>query len=146
MTLPSRTLRWNLIITDLGFLVYWLVTVLGVLPTAWLFKDYQNPILVSWNWSFAPIDLLASFLGLAALIVAKQGANAWRQLALMSVTLSFCAGFMAIAFWALRQDFDLWWWLPNLYLTVWPLFLVRQLICIETPNPVLQRTPLKLCR
>jgi hypothetical protein len=122
------------VVTDIGFLVYWIVTALGALPTAWLFKDYQNPILVSWNWSFAPIDLLASFLGLVALVVAKQGAKAWRQLALMSVTLTFCAGFMALAFWVLRQDFDPWWWLPNLYLALWPLFLVRQLICAETPN------------
>lgn len=125
----SRALRWNLVITDIGFLVYWFVTALGALPTAWLFKDYQNPILVSWNWSFAPIDLLASFLGLAALVVAKQRANAWRQFALMSVTLTFCAGFMALAFWVLRRDFEPLWLVPNLYLAVWPLFLVRQLVC-----------------
>lgn len=134
MISPSRTLRLNLMITDIGFLVYWLVTALGLLPSAWLFKEYQNPIIVSWNWSFAPLDLMASFLGLAALVAAKRGSNAWRALALMSVTLTFCAGLMAIAFWVLRRDFDPLWWVPNLYLMVWPLFLVRKLISFEPPN------------
>jgi hypothetical protein len=124
----TRALRWNLVVTDVGFLVYWFITALGFLPAAWLFKDYQNPILVSWNWSFAPIDLLASILGLSALAASKQGTNAWRQLALISVTLTFCAGFMALAFWFLRQDFDPMWWVPNLYLAVWPLYVIRNLI------------------
>ncbi len=133
----SRTLRWNLLITDIGFLAYWLITALSVLPTAWLFKDYQNIILVAWNWSFAPIDLLASGLGLTALITSKQGSHTWRQFALISVTLTFCAGLMALAFWTLRRDFDPWWWLPNLYLTVWPLCVVRQLVCFDKPDPAL---------
>jgi hypothetical protein len=133
MSSLSRVLRWNLLITDIGFLVYWFVTARGVFPSAWLFKDYQNPILVSWNWSFAPIDLLASFLGLVALAMAKQEVYTWRYYALISVTLTFCAGFMALTFWSLQLDFDLWWGLPNLYLAGWPLFLGRQLIYIESP-------------
>lgn len=128
MPSPSRALRWNLFLTDLGFLLYWGVTALGVLPSAWLFQDYRNPILVAWNGSFAPIDLLASLLGLTALAMARQGRRAWRGYALVSLTLTFCAGFMALAFWSLRRDFDLGWWLPNIYLAAWPLCLGRQLI------------------
>ena len=129
MILTSRALRWHLLITDIGFLCYWLITALGILPAAWLFKDYDNPILVAWNWSFAPIDILASLLGLAALFAAKRQINRAHQLVLISLALTFCAGFMALAFWTLRQDFDLFWWLPNLYLTIWPLFFITRLVC-----------------
>jgi hypothetical protein len=127
MQAPSKALRWNLLITDVGFLVYWGMTLAGVLPAAWLFKDYENPILVSWNWSFAPVDVLASITGLSAIALARQGKPVWHALALVSATLTFCAGFMALSFWALRRDFDVAWWLPNIYLSLWPLFLIGSL-------------------
>ncbi len=124
----SPGLRWNLLVTDVGFLVYWAITAVGVLPTEWLFKDYSNPILVAWNWSFAPIDLCASGFGLASLVAARNGKYVWRSYALISVTLTFCAGAMALGFWMLRHDFDPWWWAPNFYLLAWPLFFVSQLV------------------
>jgi hypothetical protein len=46
--------------TDLGFIAYWLITALKLLPAEGLFNDYINPILVAWNWSFLP-QLCASF-------------------------------------------------------------------------------------
>jgi hypothetical protein len=35
---------------------------------------------------------------------------------------------MALAFWALRRDFDFTWWLPNAFLLLYPLFLVRRVL------------------
>ncbi len=127
MQMPSLALRTNLLLTDLGFIAYWCISYLGVLPKEWLFKDYQNPILISWNWSFAPLDLLASAIGLFSLVAAKKGFTNWRPVALVSLSLTFCAGFMALSFWTLQKDFDPWWWLPNLYLMVWPMLLGKQL-------------------
>jgi hypothetical protein len=117
-----------LLLTDIGFLAYWSITAAGILPSAWLFKDYQNPTLVAWNWSFAPVDLLASAAGLTALVLAKRGSSACRASALISMALTFCAGFMALSFWTLRGDFDIGWWLPNVYLALWPVVLAPKLI------------------
>lgn len=77
MNTVSCSLRVNLLLTDIGFLAYWGITAFGALPSSWLFKDYQNPMLISWNWSFAPIDLLASIFGLAALVAAKNRTHVW---------------------------------------------------------------------
>lgn len=126
MSIPS-SLKWNLIITDTGFLIYWLVTAFGVLPPEWLFKNYANPILVAWNWSFIFIDIPASLLGLLAVLQASKSMGSWRSYALISLTLTFCAGLMAIAFWSITCDFNVWWWTPNLYLTCWPLFFIQRL-------------------
>jgi hypothetical protein len=134
MNSPSFSLRLNLLITDVGFLLYWFITSIGLLPTDWLFNDYENPILVAWNWSFAPLDLLVSFAGISALIAAKRASEAWKPLALIFLTLTFCAGLMALAFWTLRQDFDPLWWAPNLYFMIWPLFFIRQLVDASPPN------------
>lgn len=130
---PPAWLRANLLATDLGFLAYWTVSALGLLPAEWLFADHDHPILVAWNWSFAPIDLLASTSGLLALSVARRGSASWRSLALVSVVLTFCAGAMAVSFWALRRDFDPAWWAPNIYLVVWSAIAVRALIPRSPP-------------
>jgi hypothetical protein len=52
----------------------------------------------------------------------------WHQLALISLVLTFCSGLQAIAFWIIRGDFDLTWWLPNLFLLIYPLFFIPRLI------------------
>jgi hypothetical protein len=114
--------------TDLGFLAYWTITALHVLPAEWLYKDYHDPILQAWNWSFVPIDLLVSGTGLLALVLARRGAPQADGMALISLTLTSSSGLMAVAFWTLRADFDPAWWLPNLFLLLYPLpFLARQL-------------------
>jgi Family of unknown function (DUF5360) len=119
-----ETPRALLLLTDLGFVAYWCVTMLHVMPAAWLFKDYENPILSAWNWSFLPIDLLASAAGLWAVAKSRRG-SPWRTQAVVSLTLTSASGLCAISFWALRSDFDPAWWAPNLFLLVWPLFFVR---------------------
>jgi hypothetical protein len=123
MTTP-RGLPTLLAVTDIGFLVYWSITALaaaGVLqiPAAYLYKGYHDPMLVAWNWSFAPLDLAASLIGLTAL-AALRSERPWRGLAILSLAFTSVAGGMAIAFWALSGDFDWSWWAPNLVLALWP--------------------------
>lgn len=116
-----RALKPFLLFTDIGFIVYWLITALRLIPAQYLFNDYTNPILVAWNWSFLPLDLLISATGLSSLYLAQRGDRRWRDLALISLVLTFCSGLMALVFWALRADYDPSWWVPNLYLLLYPL-------------------------
>lgn len=125
-------LRYFLLATDLGFLGYWLVTLLHLFPAAWLFQDYTNPLLVAWNWSFLPLDLLVSATGLTALMRASRGL-AWQKWALLSLTLTSSSGLNAIAFWFIRRDFDVGWWAPNVFLLVWPLFFLPRLLSTKEP-------------
>ncbi|MEO1476547.1 MAG: DUF5360 family protein, partial [Pseudomonadota bacterium] len=116
----------------IGFIVYWSVTAIAAvgwlnLPPEWLFQDYQEPNIVAWNWSFMPLDILASLTGLYAVAMAS-GARAWQKAALISMTLTFCAGFMAICFWIFQGSFDVSWWAANLFLMLWPLLLARQVL------------------
>ncbi|PHR60175.1 MAG: hypothetical protein COA43_07705 [Robiginitomaculum sp.] len=132
----SATLKRLFLITDFGFLFYWGITVLVALkfiniPKEYLFKDYNNPLMQIWNWSFMPIDILASLTGLWAVHCMKKNKQ-WRNVALISMTLTFCAGFMAICFWTFQKNFDLSWWLPNLFLMLWPILIYASIRTEET--------------
>ncbi|CAH1208807.1 hypothetical protein PAECIP111893_02905 [Paenibacillus plantiphilus] len=124
----SRTLRWFMIITDIGFVGYWLVTFLELLPKDYLYRDYDNELLVSWNLSFVPLDLLISFTGLLSIYFYRRQFRSWSIFAIISLVLTFCSGLQAIAFWGIRLDFDVWWWTPNLFLLLYPLFFLRRLM------------------
>lgn len=129
---PMKRMKPFLLVTDIGFLLYWSVSLLillgfPVVPEAWLFKDYENPIIYAWNWSFFPLDMVLSGSGLLAVRRHARGDPSWRQPAAFSLALTFCAGFMAISFWAIRLDFDPSWWVANLFLTIWPLFFLPRL-------------------
>jgi hypothetical protein len=115
-----RRLRPFFVVTDTGFVLYWAITLAGVLPEAWLFKDYHDPILWAWNWSFLPLDLAISATGFLSLALHARGREAWLGWALVSLALTFCSGLQAVAFWTLRRDFDVAWWVPNLYLLLYP--------------------------
>ncbi len=117
--------------TDLGFIVYWLITALHLIPAPYLFQDYTNPILTAWNWSFLPLDLLVSASGFAALWAFQHKLEQWRSFALISLVLTFSSGLNAIAFWVIRGDFDPTWWIPNLYLMLYPLFFLSKLFKLE---------------
>lgn len=131
-----RLLKALMLATDIGFIVYWLITVAHVIPPNMLFRDYSNLIMVHWNWSFLPLDLLISATGIYSLIHMKQNNSAWRQLAIVSLTLTFVSGLQAIAFWAIAGDFDPWWWAPNLFLMVYPLlFLPKLIFNFKITNP-----------
>lgn len=107
-------------------LFYWSVTALMALsiidiPGDWLFKDYDDPRVMAWNWSFLPLDLLLSCTGLWALRLERRNDPAWKLWASVSMTLTICAGLMAISYWTIIGDFDVAWWIPNLFLMLWPI-------------------------
>ena len=124
-----KKLRPFFLVVDIGFVVYWLITLLEIIPANYLFKDYANPILQAWNWSFLPLDLLISATGFYSLYLWRKGDRTWHFLALISLVLTSCSGLQAITFWSLRADFDVTWWLPNLFLLIYPLFFIPQLLC-----------------
>lgn len=128
-----RLLKPFFLVTDLGFIFYWLITLLGLIPASYLFKDYHDPLLVAWNWSFLPLDLLISASGLGSLAMGRRGDSRWRGLALASLVLTFCSGLQALAFWSLRADFDPAWWAPNLYLLIYPLAFIPRFLRGEQP-------------
>ncbi|MFD0886459.1 DUF5360 family protein [Streptosporangium algeriense] len=117
-----------MLVTDVGFLVYFSVTGLGLIPAAWAFADHTEPLMVSWNWSFLWIDLLASATGLLGLHLLRRGAPEAGRLMLVSLVLTSASGLMAVAFWTLRGDFSLAWWIPNLYLLLFPLPAIVRLV------------------
>jgi hypothetical protein len=126
-------LKTSLLITDIGFLSYWTLTALaaaGVLtiPAEYLYSDYHNPAVVAWNWSFMPLDVVLSMVGITAVTLQRRACASWRPLALVSLSLTICAGLMAISFWAMRGEFDWAWWTINLALVLWPLYFLPQLI------------------
>ncbi|MFN8357866.1 MAG: DUF5360 family protein [Spirosomataceae bacterium] len=123
-----KQLRYFFWVTDIGFILYWLITLLHLIPDEYLFQDYKNPLLVAWNWSFLPLDLAISATGLMSLYWWKKQNNGWKHLALISLVLTFCSGLQAIAFWVIRGDFDPTWWIPNLYLLLYPLGFIYRLI------------------
>jgi hypothetical protein len=120
-------LRYFFLVVDIGFLLYWLVSLLHLIPPQLLFQDYDNPLLVAWNWSFLPLDLAISATGLFAVFRARRG-KPWRGLALISLTLTHCSGLLAVAFFALHRDFDPTWWGPNLFLLLYPLLFIPPLL------------------
>lgn len=124
--------RKLMLITDIGMLLYWSLTILMALslidvPGEWLFKDYKDPRVMAWNWSFFPLDIFLSITGLWALRQEKRGNHSWKIWTAISLTLTVCAGLMAISYWLFVRDFDLIWWLPNLFLMIWPLYFLVEL-------------------
>lgn len=127
MRLP-RLLQFVMIATDVSFVLYWLITLLHVLPPDWLFKDYNNPILQAWNWSFLPLDLSVSATGFAALALDRRGDIRARSVAILTLALTFCSGLLALSFWTLRSDYILSWWLPNVALVLYPIPFLAKLL------------------
>lgn len=118
----SRTLRGLFLLTDVAFIVYWALTAFHLIPPEYAYQDYSNELLVVWNWSFFPLDVLISATGLSAVYMSFKNRSLWQPLALISLVLTSCSGLQAIAFWMIKQDYDLMWWIPNLYLLVYPMF------------------------
>ena len=114
--------------TDIGFIAYWAITALHIIPSDLLFKDYNNPLMVQWNWSFIFLDLLISATGITSLIYSIKKQKKWLVFALISLVLTFCSGLQAIGYWAIGLEFDIQWWIPNLYLLVYPCFFIFPII------------------
>lgn len=124
----SRALKSLFLITDIGFILYWTVTYFQLIPKEYLYQDYQNRLLVIWNWSFFPLDLLISITGLLSIYLHRNNDELWKKVALISLVLTFCSGLQAIVFWIIKLDFDPVWWIPNLYLLLYPLFFIPDLM------------------
>ncbi|GLQ26817.1 DUF5360 family protein [Sulfitobacter pacificus] len=122
-----------LTVTEVGMLIYWgfaSVVVLGwviVAPDA-MYPYYRNPLIVIWNWSFLPIDILFALCGLAARFVPMAPERAV-VLQIVSLTLMFCAGLMALNFWVLQCWFDIAWWAVNAWLVVLSLTGLLRIFC-----------------
>lgn len=123
-----KKLKIFFLVTDIGFIIYWFITFLHLIPESYLFKDYNNAILVAWNWSFFPLDMCISFSGLSSILLYKKKHPLWSRAALISLTLTFCSGLQAVSFWFLRNDFDIMWWVFNLYLLIYPLFFIKKIV------------------
>ncbi|MEI8080687.1 MAG: DUF5360 family protein [Actinomycetes bacterium] len=121
-----RITAWLMLVTDVGFVLYWTLIAIRLLPAEVMFADYDQPTVAAWNWSFLPLDMAASISGFAAVRALRRGHPRATPLLATSLTLTSTAGGMALAYWAIRGDFELTWWLPNAFLLVFPLgILVR---------------------
>lgn len=129
----SKPLAFLLSLTDILFLAYWTLASLMSfnlvsIPPSYMYANYENPLVVAWNWSFLGVDLAFSVLGLAAVYNARRGNPIWRPLALLSLAFTMAAGGMAINYWTLLGEYNWSWYLPNLALVVWPLIFIPGLI------------------
>lgn len=133
----SRSLKTLFLLTDIGFILYWAVTWVSWIPKEYLYQDYTNPLLVAWNLSFLPLDLLISVTGFYSLFLLRRSDQRSRMVALISLVLTFCSGLQAIAFWSFRGEFNWGWWVPNLYLMIYPLFYIPRLLRKEQPRSIM---------
>jgi len=121
-----------MLVTDIGFILYWLVVASKILPANIMFNGYDDSAVAAWNWSFLPLDLCASIVGLTAVrSLRSRRANAL-PLLIVSLTLTSAAGGMALVFWTVRGDFEFAWWIPSAFLLLFPLPLLtrsRQMPC-----------------
>ncbi len=129
----SKWLALFLTLTDIGFLLYWVLAALsqaGLLsiPPDMMYANYQQRDVIAWNWSFLPMDLAFSFFGLSAVAASARGDRAWRAYALISLTLTMAAGLMAVSYWTILLEFNAAWYLTNMFLVVWPLCFLPRLI------------------
>jgi hypothetical protein len=97
--------------------------------------SYSNATITSWNWSFLPLDVVLSIFGLASLRLSRLGDLRWRPLAILSLAMTVCAGLMAISFWAIRRDFSVAWWGFNLFLMLYPIPFLIDLIACQPARP-----------
>ncbi len=106
--------------TEIAMLAYWSLAsalALGLISIdpALMYSDYENPLIVAWNWSFFPIDIAFALTGLGARFGAVSSSSRIK-LEITAAVLMMCAGVMAISFWAITGDFDSVWWIMNIWL------------------------------
>jgi hypothetical protein len=122
-----KILKYLFLFVDTSFILYWTITAFHLIPPEYLYNDYNNPILVDWNWSFFPLDILVSITGFYAIYLHKKQSDEWRKYAFLSLVFTSISGLQAIAYWTVAAEFDLTWWIPNLFLLLYPLFFLRKI-------------------
>ena len=127
-TFKMKILKYLFLFVDIGFITYWLITALHLIPEAYLYNDYTNKILVNWNWSFFHLDIFISFTGLYSVYLNNKQIEKWKIYALISLVLTSVSGLQAISYWTLAREFDITWWIPNLFLFLYPWFFIPKLI------------------
>lgn len=135
-----RAVKTAMLVTDVGFLLYWSVALLNLIPPEHAYKDYRDPVMSDWNYSFLPLDVAASVTGLASLYLAgsaRRRHDLHLPLMLLSLALTSAAGLQAVSFWALRSDWSLVWWIPNFLLFAFPV----PAIVYVLRGPSAQRAP-----
>jgi hypothetical protein len=115
-------LKLSTTVTEALMLLYWLLAgalalnLLSIDPSL-MYSDYQNPLVVAWNWSFFPIDLAFALIGLSARF-GRFSMDLKFKLETTAAALMICAGLMAVSFWILTGDFSISWWAVNIWLIV----------------------------
>jgi len=131
--------EFQLTVTELGITAYWIFAGLMAaellnIPAEYMYTDHLNPTVIAWNWSFFPIDIAFAICGLTARFGGIRP-SLRHGLEIIAATLMLAAGIMAISFWAIRGEFDPWWWGPNFWLiglAVWSL-VVKIRAASQTP-------------
>ncbi len=123
-----KKLKYFFFIVDFGFIFYWAITAFHLIPPEYLYNDYTNAILVHWNWSFFPLDILISTTGIYSLYLFKRAQSLWMIFALISLVLTSVSGLQAISYWTFAGEFDPTWWIPNLFLLIYPIFFIPKMI------------------
>lgn len=108
-----------LLVTDTG-LLYWATVLADLFPQSMRFRDYSNAVVQAWNWSFLPLDVAAALAVYLGLYLASRGRASADWVLVAGLTLTFCAGFMALSFWSFYCDFEVLWWSMNAWLMIVP--------------------------
>ena len=129
----SRSLLFFLRAADYGMIAYWVFSALACLgaftvPLAWMYGGYGTPQVDAWNWSFMPLDIAFAALGIWSINLARRNDPRWRIVCAISLTLTMCAGGMAVSYWTIIGEFDPTWWAANLALFLLPLIWLPALI------------------
>ena len=125
LTKSQKAIVW---VIDIGFIVYWSLIILRVLPPEVMFEGYEKPEVQAWNWSFLPLDIAAAVTGIVGQTAKRCD---YTVLLTSSLVLTSVAGGMALSYWVVLGYFDILWWAPNLVLFLFPLW---PLYCFIT-NP-----------
>jgi len=117
-------------------LAYWLIAFLLLfglvdIPAEYMYLDYQKPTIIAWNWSFFPIDLIFSMVGLYARF-GQLTLHKKQLLETVSLSLMFCAGVMALSFWAIQNTYDVFWWGTNIWLILLSVTVLSIKYCRES--------------
>jgi hypothetical protein len=120
--MSDRWIKPAMVATDVGLVAYWAATAAAVIPPD------EQAVLAAWNWSFVFLDLVAAITGLLTLPLLRRGHPAASGLRIVSLALTHAAGLNAVAFWTLRSEFDPAWWLPNLWLMIFPVVALTSLL------------------